>query len=88
MKLVRKANQGIYSTSHIGWEISHYLQLSYSKFILKITLESSSKEAFERNSYHDMYDKGLAGTTNYFSSFYCEQLYAFQKVLVDNRQGD
>lgn len=51
-------------------------------------LESSSKEAFERNSYHDMYDKGLAGTTNYFSSFYCEQLYAFQKVLVDNRQGD
>lgn len=51
-------------------------------------LESSSKEAFERNSYHDMYDKGLAGITNYFSSFYCEELYALKTVLVDNRQGD
>lgn len=51
-------------------------------------LESSFKEAFERNSHHDVYDEGLADITTYFSSFYCEQLYAFKKVLVGNRQGD
>lgn len=55
-------------------------------FILKIMLESSSKEAFERNSHHDVCDEGLAGITTYFSSFYCEKLYAFKKVLVDKRQ--
>lgn len=88
MKLFKKANQGIYLTSHIGWEISHHFQLSYSKFILKIMLESTSKKAFESNSHHDKYDKGRACITNYFSSFYHEQLYAFKKVLVDNRQSD